>query len=109
MAIEVKKLIHENDFSGLKMFGEVEKAYDYNTKAHNGFKISVIVMDPSSPLYLENIQLKVKTNNPTFKDLESYSNKLTDVELVGLNVGIFNNKLIFNSEDIKKQANSTKS
>lgn len=108
MAIEVKQLMHEEDFSGLKLFGEIKKSLNYSTKVHDGYRINVIVMDPTSPIYLQNIQLKVKTTDPSLKNIESYANKQTDVELIGLNVGIFDKKLVFNCEDIIKKPTTSK-
>ena len=108
MAIEVKQLMHKEDFSGLKLFGDIEKSYNYNSKDHDGYRINVIVMDPSSQLHLQNIQLKVKTTEPSIKNIESYANKQTDVELIGLNVGIYDKRLIFNCDDIVKKTTTTK-
>ncbi|MTC86470.1 hypothetical protein [Streptococcus uberis] len=108
MALEAKHLLHTEDFSNLKLFGEIEKSFDFHTKAHDGYRINVIIMDPSSPIYLRDIQLKVKTTNPSLTNIESYQNKQTDVELIGLNVGIYDRRLIFNCDDVVKKPTTSK-
>lgn len=109
MAIDARDLMHVEDFSRLTLFGKIDKSYHYQTKVHDGYRVTVIVMDPASQLYYQNIQLKVKTTNPSIANIESYSNKHTDVELIGLNVGIFDKRLVFNCEDIIKKPINSKS
>lgn len=109
MAIEAKQLMHLDDFTGLQLFGDITKSFNYKSKEHDGYRVNVIVMNPNSQIYLQNIQLKIKATDPTLKNIESYSNKQTDVELIGLNVGIYDSRLIFNCEDIIKKPTTNKS
>lgn len=101
MAIEV------NDFLNVKLLGNkfvavkgYEPVLDRETGAITDYRINLSLQDESSKFYYEMISVKVKTTNPTVPLEQMKTNKVCEVEPIGLNMGQFNGKIWMVCDDI---------
>lgn len=101
MAIEV------NDFLDVTLLGNkfvavkgYEPVLDRETGAITDYRVNLSLQDEGSKFYYEMISVKVKTTNPTVSVEQMKTNKVCDVEPVGLNMGQFNGKIWMTCDDI---------
>lgn len=101
MAIEV------NQFLNVELLGEkfvavggYENVLDRETGVITDYRINLSVQSEQSKFYYEMISVKVKTTNPTLSVEQMKTNKVCDVEVVGLNMGQFNGKIWMTCDDI---------
>lgn len=102
MAIEV------NDFLDVTLLGNkfvavkgYEPVLDRETGAITDYRVNLSLQDEGSKFYYEMISVKVKSTNPTVSVEQMKTNKVCDVEPVGLTIGQFNGKLWMTCSDIK--------
>lgn len=96
-----------NDFLKPHLLGEkfiAVKGYtevlDRETNKPVALRINVSIQEENSDFFMEMIQVKVNTLNPTASVKDMENNKTCPVKLKDLNVGQFNGNLWFSCSDV---------
>ena len=76
-----------------------EKSKKYGTNEYDGYKILVSIQDPSSPIYFDLIQVKVKNLTPSIssESIENIQNR--KLNFSNLTMGIYNSDFTFYADD----------